>query len=51
MIEINIVDKVTGEVVETMRAISMAESRRIVGGIEINLNHDEYKVVTKEVEK
>lgn len=51
MIEIKIVDKETGEVVRTLSAMSMAESRRIVSGVEINLNHEEFMVVVNNLEK
>ena len=47
MIEINIVNKETGEVVQTLNAISMAQSRRLVIGLDL----DKYEIVTKEVEE
>jgi hypothetical protein len=47
VIEINIVNKETGEVVQTLNAISMAQSRRLVIGLDL----DKYEIVTKEVEE
>jgi len=45
--EIEIIEYATGEVVKTIPCVSIREAERVDGGVNVNLNYDEYYTLIK----